>query len=956
MAAAVVSASTGVISTLLPKLSLLIEGEYKLQKGVKRKIKFLKDELTSMETLLVKLSDKEETLDVQAKDWRNKVRELSYDIEDCIDLFTHKMSKGTGAEANLVKKTTSKIKKIWSRHKIANLIEELKVRVQEESVRRMRYKFDDPATNYNQVVRIDPRLPALFVEAERHVGIDGPREEIIDWLTKDDYAQQLKVVSILGFGGLGKTTLANQIYQKIKGQFDCSCFVPVSRNPNIAKILADMLKELKNHQSCVDPSDDVRQLIDKLRAFLTNKRYFIIVDDIWTTQAWEIVKSALPENNLNSRIITTTRIASVAESCCSCLVGYVYKIQPLSDQQSQQLFFKRVFGDACACPPHLEEMSHGILEKCHGLPLAIITIASLLIGKSNKDQWKQVYNSISSAFSDKGMRDILLLSYYDLPHHLKTCLLYLSMYPEDYEIEREELIWKWIAEGFVAEVKGQTLDQVAENYFNELINRSLIQPVHIKYDGRAHDVRVHDMVLELIVFLSTEGNFASMVEKQSYNGGGHMIRRLSIQSEHVGDEVMQEIMDKWSQVRSISFYGLQEQGIPHSKELYSLRVLDFDNSSHIGNQYVKYIGSFFRLTFLHIGCREVTELPKGIGDLRYLQTLDILRSGIRKLPPSIGRLQKLVRLVVSNCVELPDEIGDLQALQELPMTYYNCSIKFVETLRRLTKLKTLGIDLLGRGQLACDMGRYEEAFKSSLAAMGKHGLQSLCITKSNFLEEELMDILCCTAPCLRELVVQGACITRLSKQMVSLVNLTYLKLYMKRIKQDDLCIIGGIPALLFTNLSVAHAPDEHLTIRSNQFRCLKEFRFSSYNAQGGMEMLFLQEAMPELRRLYLNLIFEAKETVSKMGFEFSFEHLASLEHISVAIWSFYDTSRVESAEAAIRNATRMETAEAAIRNAVSIHPGRPTLVLKAERSHLKSKDEGEDRSGHGMDEVLEEQP
>ncbi|CAN6338686.1 unnamed protein product [Urochloa humidicola] len=108
MAAAVVSVSTGVISTLLPKLSRLIEGEYKLQKGVKRKIKFLKDELTSMETLLVKLSDKEETLDGQAKDWRNKVRELSYDIEDFIDLFTHKMSEGIGAEVNLVKKTASR--------------------------------------------------------------------------------------------------------------------------------------------------------------------------------------------------------------------------------------------------------------------------------------------------------------------------------------------------------------------------------------------------------------------------------------------------------------------------------------------------------------------------------------------------------------------------------------------------------------------------------------------------------------------------------------------------------------------------------------------------------------------------------------------------------------------------------------------------------------------------------
>ena len=222
-------------------------------------------------------------------------------------------------------------------------------------------------------------------------------------------------------------------------------------------------------------------------------RYFVIVDDIWSTDAWELVKSALPENNLNSRIVTTTRITNVATSCCSSLEGYVHNIQPLSDEHSQKLFIKIVFGDTSACPPHLEEISHGILEKCHGLPLAIISIASLLAGKSNMDQWEQVYNSMSSAFSHQGMRDILLLSYYDLPHHLKTCLLYLSMYPEDYRIGREELIWRWIAEGFVTEVRGQTVDQIAENYFNELINRSLIQPVDIRYDGRAYACRVHDM-------------------------------------------------------------------------------------------------------------------------------------------------------------------------------------------------------------------------------------------------------------------------------------------------------------------------------------------------------------------------------------------------------------------------------------------------------------------------------
>jgi predicted ATPase len=122
------------------------------------------------------------------------------------------------------------------------------------------------------VVHIDPRLPALYVETEKLVGIDGPREKIIEILKNDDNGHQLKVVSIVGFGSLGKTTFANQVYQKIKGQFSCSCFVPVSRNPDVAKVLANMLKELGSY---VDPSDDERQLIDKVRAFLQVKRYVL---------------------------------------------------------------------------------------------------------------------------------------------------------------------------------------------------------------------------------------------------------------------------------------------------------------------------------------------------------------------------------------------------------------------------------------------------------------------------------------------------------------------------------------------------------------------------------------------------------------------------------------------------------------------------------------------------------
>nr|CAB3465695.1 unnamed protein product [Digitaria exilis] len=174
------------------------------------------------------------------------------------------------------------------------MIQGLKASVKEESERRLRYKVDESIANTG-TIQIDPRLPALYVEADRLAGIDGPRDKIVDWLMKDDSTRKLKVVSIVGFGGLGKTTLARQVFNRIKSEFVSLAFVPVSRNPNIKKILTDMLKEI----GCgVDTSDDERQLIDKLRAHLQDKRYLIIVDDIWSTAAWESVNDKLGDHDI----------------------------------------------------------------------------------------------------------------------------------------------------------------------------------------------------------------------------------------------------------------------------------------------------------------------------------------------------------------------------------------------------------------------------------------------------------------------------------------------------------------------------------------------------------------------------------------------------------------------------------------------------------------------------------
>ncbi|EAY97111.1 hypothetical protein OsI_19035 [Oryza sativa Indica Group] len=209
------------------------------------------------------------------------------------------------------------------------------------------------------------------------------------------------------------------------------------------------------------------------------------------------------------------------------------------------------------------------------------------------------------------------------------------------------------------------------------------------------------------------------------------------------------------------------------------------------------------------------------------------------------------------------------------------------------------------------MARYMEALKSSLAVMGKQGLQSLEIRNDDtVIGEKLMDLLC-YSPCLRKLVIDGGCISRLSKQMALLVNLRHLYIGVSNIKQDDLCVLGSIPTLLFVRLFVENGPDERLAIISHQFRCLKQFIFISLG--GGLDMLFMQEAMPELR--WLCLKFRAHESDCKMGFEFSFKHLASLEHLKVTI-DCGDATR-----------SRVEAAEASVRNAASAHPGCPRIEI-----------------------------
>ncbi|RLM70224.1 hypothetical protein C2845_PM17G05700 [Panicum miliaceum] len=265
--------------------------------------------------------------------------------------------------------------------------------------------------------------------------------------------------------------------------------------------------------------DEVLQ-VDKIMAV---SEYLISIDDIWSVEAWEHIQSALPRNDNGSRVITTTRSKTVAKSCCAGIGAHMYEAQPHGDDDSQRKFFKGLFCSREDCPQDLRKVSSDILKKCGGLPLAIISIAGLLANRRQTvEVWLNTLKSISAAVDkdshiDK-MKRILLLSYFDLPPHLKSCLLYLSVFPEDYLIDCRELILLWVAERLIPARDSESTEQLGRSYLNYLINRSLVQPVKVGADGATvKECRVHDVILEFIVSKAVENNFVTIWNRNGFS-------------------------------------------------------------------------------------------------------------------------------------------------------------------------------------------------------------------------------------------------------------------------------------------------------------------------------------------------------------------------------------------------------------------------------------------------------
>lgn len=384
-------------------------------------------------------------------------------------------------------------------------------------------------------------------------------------------------------------------------------------------------------------------------------RYLLLIDDVWSASTWQMIWNCLPTNDEGSRVIVTTRFAAVANTP---LVEYhhQHKMQLLSEQEAEKLFNKSL--SECGVtegsqPTQKDQIPSRVWEMCGGLPLPIVTMAGLVASKplTQKNEWTEVCNSLfpRSQVCQKPEEFMRIINYcYNvLPSDLKTCSLYLCIFPKGGKISRKRLIRRWIAEGFVSERQGLSVEDIAETCFNQLVERKIIRAVEHSSDGRVKSCQVHDMVLEFIISKASEENFVTVVGGQwSMPTRSSKVRRLSVHSadsKHVKEADRMNL----SHVRSLTVFGSLDHLHLKSFKAGIVQVLDLERCTGFKAKHdnVSDICEMTLLKFLSLRRTDVRELPSNIGSLKYLETLDVRETKVRVLPASVGQLERISNIL-----------------------------------------------------------------------------------------------------------------------------------------------------------------------------------------------------------------------------------------------------------------------------------------------------------------------
>lgn len=851
-----------VVEFLLDKLARFLENEIEGLSGGREEVLYLRGELERLRAFL-KVADAFEESDEELKVWVKQVREIAYDTEDSLDEFRllQAHDHGDGFYGSLSRFSCC-IKNRKARGRIVSELQGINSRItiickgHERLLYKMNKAEQGSGSTSARNMSLRSRGDALLIDKIDLVGIDVPKKKLVWELMRGGCGR--KVVPVAAMGGTGKTTLAKQVYDddEVKKHFKIRAWITVSQSFKIEELLKDMIRQIFSVVSRPFPkgldsmnNDRLRRIIKDL---LQKRRYLMVLDDVWHLEEWDNVKYALPNNNYGSRVMLTTRNVDVASTSVMESVGEVFNLKPLPPNLSWDLFCRKTF-QGNACPNYLEEICKNILKKCEGLPLAIVAISGALATKDQRriDEWDMVGRSFGAEIDGndklKDLKKVLSLSFNDLPYYLKSCFLYLSIFPEDYPLERMRLIRLWIAEGFIEAKVGKTPEEVADDYLNELLNRGLLQVAATTSDGRVKLYHVHDLLREIIVSKSRDQKFTAIAKDQ--NTVWHdKVRRLSI---HNTLKNIQENISV-SQLRSLFTFGVLEKLsmhriFPHGFRL--LHVLDLQNANL--KKFPIDIMNLYYLKYLSLRGTKVKDIPSFVGKLQNLETLDLKHSRVTELPVEILKLQKLRHLLVYHFklesyeyfhsrygFQIQGKIGALRSLQKLGFIEANQDGRTImKELGKLNQLRRLGILKL----------RKEDGKSLCLSLERLTNLHALSITSIG--DEEIIDLQHLSSPPLliQRLYLRGRLET-LPHWIPSLHGLVRLYLKWSRLKDDPIVFLQHLPNLVHLELLQVYEGDS-LCFRTGGFKKLKVLGLDKFSELRSMQVE--AGAMPCVEKLII---------------------------------------------------------------------------------------------------------
>ena len=859
-----------VVSYAIQKIGDAIINEALFLRSVRQHAKELKRELIWMESFLQDADAKARGGNKLVRNWVKEVREAAHDAEDLIESIAIQ-----GSEPGMCRRRGffSKLMPcgLIRRHNSGMEIEELKQRIINIRESAARYGIialpDDRRERREVDVAISGwRAPALHASDSSHVVVMTAEKEAILHLLDPEREKRRSVVSIVGMGGLGKTTLAKKVFKDpwIQSRFHCAFWIDVSQDYNNLKLLKDLLRQIFPGGTEDYAKMEKTELESRLHESLLGKTYLIVMDDVWDAKVWRIIEKHLPDEGNGSKVLITTRKREVADAADPDQATRAYELRLRTKEESWDLFLSKAIpiqNERSACTGRLKELGEQMAAKCGGLPLALVVVGALVSQKQRSiAEWQRVSESMvwQDEYEGQNCMRILALSYRDLPYDLKLCFLYLSAFPEDYLIKSDQLIGLWIAEGFIAERgDGLTLEETAEVQLEKLIERSLVRVVEREHYNSSILCRVHDLLRELCISEAKQIDFMSVCQGRSPLPA-ESLRRLSVITEP--EETISrlksaprlrallgfnfEVSPRLGSTMNLSVGGLKLIRVIDLQGARSLRVLPEE------------IGGLVNLRYLGLEGTKTKSLPETIKNLSRLQFLNVRETKIKKISSAVWEIETLRQVVFPFGALAPNRVQCCwRSLQVL--SWPRAGIWMDDTLHKVKDIKTLdiwGINASHHGVLSLNLPQFS---RLKILRLRGQPIPWMALTLSSL-------------PQLGTLVLWGRIKSAFPKEVrpedipgslrgLSCLELNYgwpasltdLELRTSNLHQDPLPSLGQLSELRFLTLvGTVYSWGEEMKFRGDEFKQLQELNLEDLDE---LERITIEDgAMPRLQKLKIS--------------------------------------------------------------------------------------------------------